>query len=426
MNTHKKPRSWELLNEDWMAVIAGFVIIALTILIYQWVPSLPDLFKPKDKWTGVDFLTGFLSRPNLLRIVYIFVFFAIIAWLGIKFSGKTTSRFLGGFAVIALLAILAQVISTHTSMKAMSLETVFFSILIGLLISNTMKVPDWLRQSVQSEFYIKIGLVLLGTSVLFSKIMSAGALGLVQALVVVISVWYIAFWIARKMKVDSEMSTMLASAVSICGVSAAIATCGAIKGDNKKLSYVISLVLIVAIPMMLFMPYLAKWMGLSQEVAGAWIGGTIDTTGAVVASGTIIGEVAQKYSVIIKSAQNVLLGLAAFAISIYWSYSNKGQTAEKPTARVIWDRFPKFVIGFILASLVFSFLLDAETIKQAGDTVKGYQNIWFSMAFVCIGLETRFRDIFTAENRKPMYAFLLAQLINVIITLAVAYLLFGN
>lgn len=426
MNTLRKPKSWELLNEDWMAVITGFVIIALTILIYEYVPSLPDLFKPKDKWSGSDFLTGFLSRPNLLRIVYIFVFFAIMAWLGLKFAGKKTNYFLGSFAVIAVLAILAQVVSTHTSMKAVSLETVFFSILIGLLISNTMKLPEWLKQSVQSEFYIKIGLVLLGTSVLFSNIMKAGAMGLIQALLVVISVWYIAFWIARKMKIDSEMSTMLASAVSICGVSAAIATCGAIKGDSKKLSYVISLVLIVAIPMMIFMPYLAKWMGLSQEVAGAWIGGTIDTTGAVVASGTIIGEIAQKYAVIIKSAQNVLLGLAAFAISIYWSYNNKGASAEKPTARVIWDRFPKFVIGFILASLVFSFALDAETVKQAGDTIKGYQNIWFSMAFVCIGLETRFRDIFTSENRKPMYAFLIAQLINVIITLVIAYLLFRN
>ena len=159
-------------------------------------------------------------------------------------------------------------------------------------------------------------------------------------------------------------------------------------------------------------------------MAGAWIGGTIDTTGAVVASGTIIGEIAQKYAVIIKSAQNVLLGLAAFAISIYWSYSGQRENAEKPTARVIWDRFPKFVIGFILASLVFSFALDAETVKQAGDTIKGYQNIWFSMAFVCIGLETRFRDIFTSDNRKPMYAFLLAQAINVIITLGIAYLLF--
>jgi uncharacterized integral membrane protein (TIGR00698 family) len=411
-------------NEDWMTVIIGFLIIVLTVFIYEYVPALPMLFSPKEKWSGVEFLTGFLSRPNLLRIVYIFLFFAVMAWIGVKLSGKKTNYFFGAFIIIALLAILAQVIATHTSVKAISLETVFFSVLIGLLISNTMKLPDWLKQAVQSEFYIKIGLVLLGTTVLFSNIMKAGSLGLIQALVVVISVWYLAFWIARKMKVDKEMSTLLASAVSICGVSAAIATSGAIKGDTKKLSYVISLVLIVAIPMMIGMPYLAKWMGLSQEIAGAWIGGTIDTTGAVVASGTIIGEVAQKYAVIIKSAQNVLLGLAAFAISLYWSYTNKGTGVEKPTARVIWDRFPKFVIGFILASLLFSFLLNEETVKQAGDTIKGYQNIWFSMAFVCIGLETRFRDIFSAENRKPMYAFLLAQFLNVIITFGVAYVLF--
>jgi len=412
-------------HEDWMAVFAGFMIIALTVLIYEYVPSLPMLFNPKEKWSGTEFLTGFLSRPNLLRIVYIFLAFAILAWVGLKLTGKPTNRFFGSFAIITLLAVIAQVVSTHTSVKALSLETVFFSILIGLLISNTMKLPGWIKQAVQSEFYIKTGLVLLGTTVLFSNIMKAGALGLVQALVVVISVWYLAFWIARKMKVDPEMSTMLASAVSICGVSAAIATCGAIKGDNKKLSYVISLVLIVAIPMMILMPYLAKWMGLTQEVAGAWIGGTIDTTGAVVASGTVIGETAQKYAVIIKSAQNVLLGLAAFAISIYWSYSGQGATVEKPTARIIWDRFPKFVIGFILASVLFSFFLNPETVKQAGDTIKGYQNIWFSIAFVCIGLETRFSDIFSAKNRKPMYAFLLAQLFNIVITFVVAWLLFN-
>jgi uncharacterized integral membrane protein (TIGR00698 family) len=411
-------------NEDWMAVFTGFIIIALTIFIFEYIPSLPMLFNPKDKWAGTEFLTGFLSRPNLLRIVYIFLFFAFMAWMGIKLTGKKTNYFYGAFIIIALLAILAQVISTNTLIKAVSLETVFFSVLIGLIISNTMKLPEWLKQAVQSEFYIKIGLVLLGTTVLFTNIMKAGSLGLIQALVVVLSVWYLAYWIARKFKVDKEMSTMLASAVSICGVSAAIATSGAIKGDNKKLSYVISLVLIVAIPMMILMPYLAKWMGLSPEVAGAWIGGTIDTTGAVVASGTIIGETAQKYAVIIKSAQNVLLGLAAFAISIYWSYSNKEAGVEKPTARVIWDRFPKFVIGFILASLLFSFLLSDETVKMAGDTIKGYQNIWFSMAFVCIGLETNFRDIFKAENRRPMYSFLLAQLLNIIITFVIAYLLF--
>ena len=408
-----------------MSVVIASVIIALTLLIYEWVPTLPMLFNPKEKWSGVEFLSGFLSRPNLLRILYIFIVFAVLAWAGSKLTGKGGSKFFLSFAIIVGLAILAQVFSTHVSMKALNLETVFFSILIGLLISNTIRVPDWMKPAIQSEFYIKIGLVLMGTSVLFNNIMKAGALGLVQALVVVISVWYIAFWIARKLKVDAELSTMLASAVSICGVSAAIATCGAIKGDNKKLSYVISLVLIVAIPMMILMPYLAKWMGLGQEVAGAWIGGTIDTTGAVVASGTIIGEVAQQMAVIIKSAQNVLLGLAAFAISVYWSYSGQGAVTEKPTVRIIWDRFPKFVIGFIATSLVFSFLLGPVAVKQAGDTIKGYQSIWFSLAFVCIGLETRFRDFFTRENKRPFYSFLLAQTVNVLITLAVAWMLFS-
>src|SRR5687768_18098725 len=111
---------------------------------------------------------------------------------------------------------------------------------------------------------------------------------------------------------------MLSSAVSICGVSAAIATSGAIKGDSKKLSYIISLVLITAIPMMILMPYIAKYLVLSQEVTGAWLGGTIDTTGAVVASGTLEGETALKINNIVKFSQKVLLGIEAFAISDYW------------------------------------------------------------------------------------------------------------
>src|SRR6185312_6412546 len=156
---------------------------------------------------------------------------------------------------------------------------------------------------------------------------------------------------------------MLSSAVSICGVSAAIATAGAIKGDSKKLSYVVSVVLITAIPMMIVMPYIAKYFGFPEAVTGAWLGGTIDTTGAVVASGTLVGEEALKISTIVKFSQNVLLGLAAFAISIYWTYTKKDAVVEgKPTLGTIWERFPKFVIGFIAASLLFSFFLNADTV----------------------------------------------------------------
>lgn len=219
---------------------------------------------------------------------------------------------------------------------------------------------------------------------------------------------------------------MISSAVSICGVSAAIATAGAIKGDSKKLSYVISMVLITAIPMMIVMPLIARWFGWSQEVTGAWLGGTIDTTGAVVASGTLVGDVALKLSTIVKFSQNVLLGLAAFAISVYWTYSKSDQKdVEKPTLGLIWDRFPKFVLGFIAASLLFSFLLSPETVGSVKGSLKSIQTLWFVMAFTSIGLETRFADLFQAQGQKPLYAFLIAQGFNIIVTLIIAFLLFG-
>src|SRR5690606_7280382 len=137
--------------------------------------------------------------------------------------------------------------------------------------------------------------------------------------------------------------------------------------------YVISMVLITAIPMMIFMPYIASYFGFSQEVTGAWLGGSIDTTGAVVASGSLVGEEALKISTIVKFSQNVLLGIAAFAISVYWSYTktvSEDGEVKKPTLKVIWDRFPKFVIGFIAASLLFSFFIPAEVNANVKDSLK--------------------------------------------------------
>src|SRR4030095_12963174 len=103
----------------------------------------------------------------------------------------------------------------------------------------------------------------------------------------------------------------------------------------------------------------------SQAVTGAWLGGSIDTTGAVVASGSLVGEIALKISTIVKFSQNVLLGIAAFAISVYWTYTKKGDNTDadkKPTLKVIWERFPKFVLGFIAASLIFSFILSPSAV----------------------------------------------------------------
>lgn len=396
-------------GEDWVIVLAGTIIITLATLFPALMPTMPKVLTAQADWINACsmyvLITLITLGSNLL--------------LKRSLKGVTLSLF-----VIFALAVIAQLIAELPAVKGLGLEVVLFSVLAGLIISNLFRVPEWLKPAIQSEFYIKIGIICLGSTILFGEVLKSGAYGLLQSLIVVFTVWNFTFWLGKKMGVDRELRTMLSSAVSICGVSAAIATCGVIKGDNKKLSSVISLVLVCAIPMMYIMPPICEWMGLSEEVSGAWLGGTIDTTGAVAASGTMLGDVAAQTAIIVKSSQNVLLGVAAFFISLIWTYQGKGAN-RKPTVGLIWDRFPKFVVGFIVASLVFSFCFAPEVAKTVGKVTKSMTNTLFGIAFVCIGLETRFSEIFAKENRKQMYVFLIAQSFNIIVTLIVAYAMFG-
>lgn len=410
------------LSEDWVVVILGFGIIGLALLGFV-VPV------PSFGWSNSTELTSkVLSGSNLGAMGLQFILVYVTAILGALLLKKSLKALLIVFPIIYVLTLFALVLAGNSGVKSFNLEAVIFSLAIGLIISNFFKLPDWFKAALNTEMYVKIGLVLLGTTVIFGDILKAGSLGLIQALVVVVSVWYFAFWICKKFKIDKEMSLMLSSAVSICGVSAAIATSGAIEGDNKKLSYIISLVLVTAVPMMIFMPYLAELMGLSQEVTGAWLGGSIDTSGAVAASGTLVGEEALKISTIVKFSQNVLLGIAAFFISIYWTYSKSVDDKtkrEKPTLKLIWERFPKFVVGFVFVSLMFSFVVSPETTASIKDSLKSIQGLWFAIAFTSIGLETNFKDLFKQDNKKPLYAFLIAQTFNIIVTLVLAIALFG-
>lgn len=410
------------MSEDWTVVLIGFAIIFM-ILGGIVVPV------PSFSWkNSEDLFSKVLSLDNFSNLAFQFTFVYVIAVVAAFFLNKLVWHAVLIFPLIFGLTLIALILAGNSSVKSFNLEAVIFSLSIGLIVSNVFHLPDWFRAALSTELFVKIGLVLLGTSVIFSDILKAGMLGLIQALVVVLSVWYFAFWVCKKLKVDEELTMMISSAVSICGVSAAIATAGAINGDTKKLSYVISLVLITAIPMMIFMPYIAKYFNFPEEVTGAWLGGSIDTTGAVVASGSLVGEIALKISTIVKFSQNVLLGLAAFAISIYWTYNKReagAQAATKPTLGLIWDRFPKFVIGFVAASLLFSFFIKPDTISSVKESLKSIQSLWFVLAFTSIGLETKFSDLFNAQSKKPMYAFLIAQFFNILITLVIAFLLFG-
>lgn len=410
------------LSEDWVVVILGFAIIIL-FLTGVVFPA------PSYSWkTSEDLVSKIFAGENLVRMGVQLVIVYVFAVLGALLTNKPVKAVSTVLPLLYVVSVIAMILAGNSEIKALNLEAVIFSLAIGLFIGNFFTLPEWFRSVLSAEMFVKIGLVLLGTGVIFGDILKAGSLGLVQALVVVLAVWYFAFWICKKLKLDEELSMMISSAVSICGVSAAIATAGAIKGDPKKLSYVISLVLVTAIPMMIFMPYLANAMHLPEEVAGAWLGGTIDTTGAVVAAGTLVGETALKYSTIVKFSQNVLLGLAAFVISLYWAYTQKapsGTENVKPSVSLLWDRFPKFVLGFIAASLLFSFVLSPDLIAPSKDGLKSIQTLWFVLAFTSIGLETKFSDLFNGENKKPLYAFLTAQAFNIIVTLVIAWMLFS-
>src|SRR6266545_2302664 len=305
-----KTRSSVLRSEDWLAVWLGFLIIILVLAGLR-----PDL--PRFRWaTDAGFsATAAESKPavdklvadaqgkgeadlaaaagalqaalatgdraaigsaakNLWRAVVIGIAYLILSAIGIALMGGNVGKYAIGFPVVYVLAWLSQLIAGNSAVNYWGLEYVIFALIIGLFVSNVLGVPGWLKEAVRTEYYIKSGLVILGAGILFFEIVQAGALGIVQALLVVSVIWYACFWLSRKLRVDDEFAVMLSTAVSICGVSAAIAACGAIQGDKKKLSYVTSLVLVVAVPMMVLMPWAVKAFGIPDIVGGAWLGGT--------------------------------------------------------------------------------------------------------------------------------------------------------
>ncbi|MEX0591831.1 MAG: putative sulfate exporter family transporter [Xanthobacteraceae bacterium] len=366
------------------------------------------------------------TEANLLKILYVGIGFIVVSAIGIALLGSKVVPFLVGLPVVFGLAWLARFLAGNGLFVNWGIEYVIFALLLGLLISNTIGVPGWLKPAVQTEFFIKTGLVILGAGLLFYEVLQAGALGITQAVIVVFVVWYVCFWLCRKLRVDDEFAAILSTAVAICGVSAAIAACGAIKGDKKKLSYVTSLVLVVAVPMMIVMPWIAKSTGMNELVAGAWLGGTLDTSATVVAAGALVSEAAMKTGVIVKFSQNALIGVAAFILAIWWTLRQGAAAGERPSAAVIWERFPKFVLGFVIASAIFSFFLAGDLVGGTRSALTELRTWWFALAFVCIGLETRFIELATTGKGRPALAFLGAQGFNIFWTLLLAWLLFGG
>lgn len=405
-------------TEDWVAVWAALLLVVASAA--GLVPGLP-----KWKWAAVGDLGVVFSGANIAKLAPVALLLAVVGLAAVALLRRAPARFLLGFPVLVVLAGLSFLIAGNARMGGWGLENVLWALLLGLAIGNLVGVPKWLRPAVNAELYVKIGLVMLGAELLLGTLLKAGAWGMLQAVLVVGVVWYACFFLARLFGLDDEFGAILATGVSVCGVSAAIAAGGALKGDPKKVSHTVSLILVVAVPMLILEPLLARVLRLSPLVSGAWIGGTIDTTGAVVAAGTMAGKEALQLATVVKMAQNALIGLVAFLLAI-WSAARRRKGAERPSPRELWSRFPKFVLGFVAASLVFSLVLPEKTATTITAVTSGLRGWLFCLAFVCIGLETRVKDLVGMKEGRPAATFLGAQLINIAWTLLIAVLLFGG
>lgn len=420
----------QFLVEDWVVVIISLPILLIAGFAY-FLPSIsiPSDLSTWEAWGNMGFLF-------LIALVALFA--------GNLMLGREVAKLLRGFLFIFALAALALWVAKIPAVKYYGFEAVFFSVIFGLIINNCFGIPKWLKPAIQGEYFIKIGVVCLGATILFRDVMKSGSMGLLQAILVVTIVWFFAYFISRKLKVDRSTAMTLSSGLSICGVSACITAARVAGTDDRKLSYIVSVVLIIVVPMIYLMPWLAEHIiplitsdpVIQQEIAGAWIGGTIDTTSGVAASSEMafaqMGDLANKTGVIVKATQNVLIGFVAFFIALYLSTKGDDGKSQRPSLGIVWEKFPKFIIGFVAASLVFSICQSGEIFPDFAKAklvetslAKTFSQLFFSLAFVCIGLDTRLKDIVSRENRSTLFAFLIAQTFNIVVTFVLAYILFG-
>lgn len=424
-------------KEDWLAVWIGFIIIAagaVAVLTGMFDFSAAK-FSTWHLWEDVaekKSLIGQFTGPFCIKLLRTFVVLGVLFTAGVKLQGGKVREYLPAFAALFVLAVVVRLISAEFTLNRY-LEWAFWALIVGLLISNTVGVPAWIRPAIRTEFYIKTGLVVMGFSVLFSNIAKFGLYGLGIAWgvtpIVIIFMW----WFGTKvLKIDNKPLVMtVASATSVCGTSAAIATGAAAGAKKNDLGIAISISIIFTILMMVFEPMIIKAVGMSNLMGGALIGGTVDSTGAVVLAGNALGPEGEQAAVLVKSIQNILIGFIAFFVALFFATKIDKDSGRKVGAGEIWTRFPKFILGFFVASLVASFIIQpiagSADVKAINSVLDQYKNWAFVLAFTSIGLDTNFREIAKQlHGGKVLWLYIVGQLFNIVLTFFVVWLLLSG
>jgi uncharacterized integral membrane protein (TIGR00698 family) len=447
-------------HEDTAAILVGSLLVALALAV-GWIgrptedagnrstfpkgwphPLAATIDKPQT-WNDspgqalLDKKQKPVTVPILLGMAWVV---GVIAG-GTAIRGGNVARVIPGAMTLALLGCLAYLLAAQKLVNHYNLEYPLWALAVGLVVGNTVGLPRWLEPALQGEFLIKAGLVVFGAEVLFSRLLELGLPGLLTSWVVTPIVLVATYWFGvRWLKIPSKSLCMVISAdMSVCGVSAAIATGAACKAKKEELSLAIALSLLFTVVMMVAMPPFIRWAGIDPIVGGAWLGGTIDATGAVVAAGEMLGKELDdkrpaEVAATVKMIQNSMIGIIAFAVAAYWAgWVERGASGPRTSlVAEAWGRFPKFILGFAAASVICS-LLSSRSPETAlwvdGATLSFTSRLrgWlFCVGFVCMGIQTVFRELapYLASGR-PLVLYVLGQCLNLALSLAMASLAFG-
>jgi uncharacterized integral membrane protein (TIGR00698 family) len=444
------PSGWrELwLKEDWWAIWLGLGFVLVGYALFSSGSSLKWIAVTPPKWSDPAQLAAHFA-DNALRYLAQFVVWLVLFGVALTALGRRARDFVPSFAALYALSIAVFVLGQWTQTNYYNLEPPLLALGLGLVIANTVTLPAWLESGFRVEFYIKTGIVLLGATLPFSLIVWAGPVAILQASIVSIATFLVIFAVARRLGLDHRLAAVLGAGGAVCGVSASIAIAGAVGAKKEHAPIAITIVILWAIVMIFVLPFVARALQLPAGVAGAWIGTSefADAAG-IAAAQTYAGfaggqtpgiagtgdQAVVAFTLMKVVGRDVWIGIWSFVLALIattrWEPAEFGRKAD---AGEIWWRFPKFVIGFLLASLIVTWVARdyglAEYNKQVVPglvaPLKDLRSWAFIFCFLSIGLSTRLRGLAHA-GLKPFAAFSAGVVVNVVLGFVLSAYVFAG
>ncbi len=416
---------WHRREDTWAIAIALALVATITAAFFLGASravSATALAFPT--WTSAARIAEALranpGAPLALFGVFLAAFTAASAVIG-----WDVAKYAAGFGVLFLVSIAVTILGSNALLKAWQLETPLLALAVGMVLGNVVTLPGWFQSALRTEFYVKVGIVLMGATLPFTIILQAGPLAIAQATLVAV-VTFAAIYLAatRVFGLDRRFGATLGAGGSICGVSAAIAIGGACRAEKSHVSVAISMVILWAVAMIFVLPFGAHRLGLAPGVAGAWIGTSEFADAAGFAAATALGDerAVKTFTLMKVVGRDMFVGvwalLVAFLSVTRWDRAPGGQ-AERVGLGEVWRRFPKFILGFLAASLAVTAILASvgpstggQFSKDAVGALKTLRGWAFTWTFLSIGFTTRFREL-TRFGWRPFAAFSVGVLVNV-------------